>query len=452
MFDLASALRMTVRLCFMATVLLNVACQNTPQRPNPVYSPAELSRIRQEDEQTFQKIKSDDAHLRLGFLSLKAAGDWLERGYFSAQESDEIEHLLFRFHTTQSELVKIEQRHDLATIKMGQDDSLSQKAKGQMYDQAKFLVETFAGDPVAIDKLNQRYPRSEIEPRTYDRLADVFRPRLGRGIVTLGRKMEDGLNGSSYEIQAGVFQRVSRLKKPRAHLISFSDEQKKQVIDLLQPGDILLSYTAGYASSLFIPGEFKHAMVYVGDASMRRKMEMNFSQVHLPTGSSGRREVTKKFKQETTKDGRQADLIEAVAEGVKLSNLEHVMDTHINRLLVLRPQLTSRERTIYLARVFSYLGQEYDFRFDFADASRQVCTELVYRALNGIDGIDLPLTHHAGHLTMSADDLIHYWLKDKPDGFELIFYAEESALGSNHAARIRIGEKGQRRVKLVMYR
>ena len=450
--DLTCSLRMTVRLCLMAAVLLNAACQNTPQTTNPVYSPAELSRLRQEDELTFQKIKSDDAHLRRGFLSLKAKGDWKKRGYFSAQESDEIEHLLFRFHTTQSELVKIVERHDLAMLEMRQEDSLSQKAQRQMSDQAKFLVETFAGDPVAIDKLNQRYPRSEIEPRTYDRLADVFRRRLGRGIVTLGRKMEDGLNGSSYEIQAEVFERVSRLKKPMAHLIHFSDEQKKQIVDLLQPGDVLLSYTAGYASSLFIPGEFKHAMVYVGDANTRRKMEMNFSQVQLPTGSSGRRDVIKKFKQKTTKDGRQADLIEAVAEGVKLSNLEHIMDTHINRLLVLRPQLTFRERTIYLARVFSYLGQEYDFRFDFADASRQVCTEIVYRALNGIDGIDLPLTHHAGHLTLSADDLVHYWLNDNPDGFELILYADESALGSNHVARIRTGEKGMRRVKLMMYR
>jgi hypothetical protein len=102
--------------------------------------------------------------------------------------------------------------------------------------------------------------------------------------------------------------------------------------------------------------------------------------------------------------------------------------------------------------VVSYLGQEYDFRFDFADASRQVCTEVVYRALNGIDGIDLPLTHHSGHLTMSADDLVHYWLKDKPNGFKLIFHAEERALSSNHAAHIRTGKKGMRRLKLVMSR
>ncbi|MFT5905215.1 MAG: hypothetical protein ACI9E1_000809 [Cryomorphaceae bacterium] len=452
MFDLTSSLRMTFRLCLTAAVLLNVACQHTPHKAKPIYSAAELSRLRQEDKKTFQEIKSDDTDLRRGFLSLKATGNWKQRGYFSAQESDEIEHLLFRFNTTQRVLINIVERSNLAMIKMPQADSLNQKTQRQLSDQAKFLVATFAGDSVAIDKLNHRYPRSDIEPRTYDRLADISRNRLGRGIVTLGRKMEDGLDGSSYEIRAGVFERLSRWKKPSAHLIHFSDEQKKRVIDLLQPGDVLLSYTAGYASGLFIPGEFKHAMVYVGDANTRLKMGMDFSQVHLPSGSSGRREVTKNFKQKTTKDGRQADLIEAVAEGVKFSNLEHIMDTHVNRLLVLRPKLTFKERTVYLARVFSYLGQEYDFRFDFADASRQVCTEVVYRALNGIDGIDLPLIHHSGHLTMSADDLVHYWLEDKPDGFEFIFHAEERALSTNHGAHIRTGAKGMRRLKLVMHR
>lgn len=452
MVDLTSSLKISVRLCLIAAVVLGAACQNSHQTTNPVYSPAELSRLRQEDEQTMLRIKSDDAHLHRAFLSLKATGGWQERGYFSAQESDEVEHLLFRFHTTQSELVKISDRHEASNREKQQSASLSRKAQRQMSDQARLLVNTFADDPVAIDKLNQAYPRSEIEPRTYDRLADVFLPRWERGMVTLGRKMEDRLTGSSYEIQAEVFERVSRIKKPRSHLISFSAEQKKQVVDMLRPGDVLLSYTAGYASSLFIPGEFKHAMVYVGDADTRRKMDMDFSQVHLPTGRSGRRDVIRKFKQETTKDGRPADLIEAVAEGVKWSNLEHIMDTHINRLLVLRPQLTANQQNIYLARTFSYLGQEYDFRFDFADASKQVCTEVVYRALNGIGEIDLPLTRHAGHLTLSADDLIHYWLEDKPDAFEFVFYAEESALGANHAARVRAGEKGLRRVKVVMSR
>ncbi len=81
MSDLTSSLSIAFRLCLTAAVLLNVACQHTPQTANPIYSPAELSRLRQGDEKTFQKIKSDDAHLRHGFRTLKTQGDW-KQPYF----------------------------------------------------------------------------------------------------------------------------------------------------------------------------------------------------------------------------------------------------------------------------------------------------------------------------------------------------------------------------------
>ena len=44
-------------------------------------------------------------------------------------------------------------------------------------------------------------------------------------------------------------------------------------------------------------------------------------------------------------DGSRADLIEAVAEGVKFSNLDRILETHVNRLVVLRPQMEPGERT-----------------------------------------------------------------------------------------------------------
>jgi hypothetical protein len=58
--------------------------------------------------------------------------------------------------------------------------------------------------------------------------------------------------------------------------------------------------------------------------------------------------------------GEDADIIEAVAEGVIFNNLAKIMNTHINRLLVLRPILNDAERIEFLAGVFSYLGDEYE--------------------------------------------------------------------------------------------
>ena len=143
-------------------------------------------------------------------------------------------------------------------------------------------------------------------------------------------------------------------------------------------------------------------------------------------------------------------MIESVAEGVKFSDLRNIMDTHINRLAVIRPQLTHRQRIEYLSGVFSYLGQEYDFEFDFADASRQVCTELVYRALNGLGGIDFKLSKHAGRLTMTADDLLNYWINENPQAFEFVLYAGESKLTPGHTARVRTGASGKRQLIKLM--
>ena len=149
-------------------------------------------------------------------------------------------------------------------------------------------------------------------------------------------------------------------------------------------------------------------------------------------------------------DGKPADMIEAVAEGVIFNNLAHIMDTHVNRLLVLRPRLSASERTDFLIEVFSYLGEEYDFQFDFADSTRQVCTEVIYRAIQDKAGIDFELTVRAGHVTLSADDIVLYALKTKPGSFDLILYTEEDPDGRDHQARILTGDAGVTRLRELM--
>ena len=119
------------------------------------------------------------------------------------------------------------------------------------------------------------------------------------------------------------------------------------------------------------------------------------------------------------------------------------MDTHINRLLVLRPNLGDKNRAKQVSRTLSYLGQEYDFRFDFADASRQVCTEVIYRAISGLDGIEFPLTRRSSHVTLSADDLVNYWLHKNPDAFEFVLYASETPNSPTHRAEILTGTAGK---------
>lgn len=267
--------------------------------------------------------------------------------------------------------------------------------------------------------------------------------------ASLGRSLQEDLAHLGYQTRALVFKDVSRIKSPRAHPIRFSEEQKRQIHATLRPGDILLSYTAGYVSSVFIPGQFKHGMTYVGDTAERA--HAGLSSASLPEQAQAiASQFDKNLWTEVTADGRPADIIEAVAEGVKFSNLDHILDTHINRLLVLRPRLDDAERTAYLGGVFAYLGDPYDFTFDFADASRQVCTEVIYRAIQGLGGISLELTSRGGHPTLSADDLVLYHLNSQPSHFEFIFYAAEDPDHDDRRSRIWVGEGGQRRLKVLM--
>jgi hypothetical protein len=252
----------------------------------------------------------------------------------------------------------------------------------------------------------------------------------------------------AYETRSLVFKDVSRIKNPTTHLIQFSPAQKQKLHGMLRPGDVILSYTAGYVSDVFIPGTFKHGITYVGVEEERR--EAGLTSTSLPKQDQSRAAgFASNIATDRMPDGSRADLIEAVAEGVKFSNLDTILDTHVNRLLVLRPSIDDAERTAFLAGVFGYLGDAYDFRFDFADASRQVCTEVIYRALNEKSRIEFTLTPRAGHPTLSADDIVLYHFAT-PGHFEILAYAEEDPDRSDHAARIWIDAPAEKRLRKRM--
>jgi len=267
--------------------------------------------------------------------------------------------------------------------------------------------------------------------------------------AALARDTSRAFGDTWYAIRALLFKDISRLKNPSAHLIRFSATQKRQVYQLLQPGDLMLTFTAGYISDVFIPGIFKHGITFVGSPVQRSEAGLKPGSLPL-VATPERNRFDLHIAQELLPGGENADIIEAVAEGVIFNNLGKIMDTHINRLLVLRPILDDGERAEFLAGVFSYLGDEYDFYFDFADASRQVCTEVHYRTLTGKGGIGFTLTERAGHETLSADDIVRYYMETRPQQFELVLLADEDPDARHHHARLLTGADAEHRLKALM--
>jgi hypothetical protein len=493
-------------------VFLSVfSCAATP--PAKVYqTPGALRAELDGDVRTLSAVRPHLEALDDDFVALRKQGEWVKRGYFSVAENDRMEHLLFRFVTSHFALWDISAAYQ--NMQTPFDDPaldtkahvVSRQASLLLASHSAFLVAEFADDPVATAEMNEAFYRSEIPRDTYYELArGMTTNRLSRlkragalvakeladptsqlarlaasdasyrklielnktlqiaaetrvrsALDTKGssdpeavRKTDESFGNELYAARSMLFKDVSRLKNPTAELIRFSDEQKAQVHQQLRPGDLILTYTAGYMSDVFIPGAFKHGITYVGSREQRE--QVGLKPKALPAlAPDARDQLAAHVAQASLDNGKQADMIEAVAEGVIFNNLAHIMDTHVNRLLVLRPQLTAAERTDFLVEVFSYLGEEYDFRFDFADSTRQVCTEVIYRGIQGKGGIAFGLTVRAGHETVSADDIVLYYLNEHPEAFQFVLYAEEDPNGTDHEALILTGKTGVERLQALM--
>ena len=243
---------------------------------------------------------------------------------------------------------------------------------------------------------------------------------------------------------SGVVTGVGRVKNPIDKPLTFSDDQKRQIHSALQPGDVLLTYTAGVVSNIFLPGQFKHAISYVGSEAERRGAGLTAQRMAW-VAEPCRTQLLQAASQTTLATGEPADVIESLSEGVIFNNLDRVLDTRINRLVVLRPRLNAADRAAYLIDVFSFVGDEYDFYFDFADASDQACTEIIYRTLQGRGGIDLTLVDRAGRATLSADDIIRYHLAHAHVGFECILVGDEDRQAPGQA-HILFAAQGQQRL------
>jgi hypothetical protein len=58
--------------------------------------------------------------------------------------------------------------------------------------------------------------------------------------------------------------------------------------------------------------------------------------------------------------------------------------------------------------VIAHEDKPYNFDFDFFNDDRLVCTEVIYRAFDGLEGLEFPLTHNSGRQTLSDEVILHY--------------------------------------------
>jgi len=189
---------------------------------------------------------------------------------------------------------------------------------------------------------------------------------------------------------------------------------QRRLAALLRPGDVIVSRHDHALSNLFLPGYWPHAALHVGSRE----------DVALRTGGavdpvSARWEEPRR-------------VLEARKDGVLLRPLDDTLA--VDSVAVLRPMIEPALAARAAADALVHEGKGYNFDFDFFTEDRLVCTEVVYRALQGVGGIDIPLVERAGRPTLSAEDLVRLALDRR--GFEpVVVYGVGRA-----RRRLRLGE------------
>ena len=278
-------------------------------------------------------------------------------------------------------------------------ESFTDPAKARQMEKAmrlargqRRLLDAMADDPVVGDfvvRLSEREKVLEPSRRRYFKL-------LLRYLVHTFRR-----RGASAR-QRALFAALETGGRAASELrlqwspCRLSDEIRDRIDDLLEPGDVLITRHNHALTNLFLPGFWPHAALYIGSEHDRRNLGVELDEDGARRWSGDRR------------------VLEALKDGVLYRPLEETLA--VDAVAVIRPQLDRAQLAQGIARATTHEGKLYNFDFDFFRSDRLVCTEVVYRALDGLGSIEIPLRERSGRPTLSAEDLLD--LAFAGDGFE----------------------------------
>jgi hypothetical protein len=171
-----------------------------------------------------------------------------------------------------------------------------------------------------------------------------------------------------------------------------SREQIDEMRPKLEPGDIILERRNWFLSNAFLPGFWPHAELYVGTPEQVERLGLR--------QEPAVRDRWEKFAK-LAPDGEPHCIIESISEGVAFSSLSE--GCRADYIVVLRPRVSVEEKRKAILRAFAHVGKPYDFEFDFFSSDKLVCTELVYRAYEGV--LHFELKKIMGRMTLPAVEM-----------------------------------------------
>lgn len=197
---------------------------------------------------------------------------------------------------------------------------------------------------------------------------------------------------SANNVLTGVVEGVGRVASDlyRADNKKVTENVLRAIGSALEPGDVIVTRHAVALTNLFMPGFWPHAALYVGTPAQRDALG-----VAVPP-------------EKEALWSEQICTLEALKDGVRLRPLSDTLA--VDYFVVLRPTLSRDAVRQAIERGVVHEGKMYNFDFDFFSSDRLVCTEVVYRSYDGLDGVQFELTDRAGRKTLSAEDLLDFAL------------------------------------------
>jgi hypothetical protein len=234
-----------------------------------------------------------------------------------------------------------------------------------------------------------------------------LRVRGRRAVRRIGR---DVLARGVYALQEALGRGMANVFVRPGHIPSLPREIRAQVVQLLQPGDVLVVRKEFASTNYFLPGYWPHVALFLGTAADLRAYGLadheyvtgRLAQLNSATPLTA---VLQPIEEHLWSGGEPHPcVIEAQKDGVRIRSINSALNS--DSVVVIRPRLERQHVAHALAQALMHEGKPYDFDFDFCQSQRLVCTEVVYRAYEGIAGVQFELHRHVGRFALSASDLI----------------------------------------------
>ena len=261
-----------------------------------------------------------------------------------------------------------------------------------------------------------------------------WRTRLDQIVRWLGRtiflKPTYGVQKLSSSMMADVYVR-------RGHQPQLPAKIVQSLESVARPGDVFLVRKEFAITNYFLPGHWPHAALYLGTPEELQRMQVNANV------SDERWNTLQAAAQSSCPHPTGRCVLEAMKDGVNLRCWNSPLGS--DSIVVLRPKVSESEIGGSLARGLTHEGKSYDFDFNFGNSDRLVCTEVVYRAYDGVGEMDFPLIRRAGRPTLSGADLIDMALQSKNFDVHAAYVPKENSA----PATLVLGDEAHRQVESV---